>query len=266
MPQLACAIANQLVDDRVRALGEEVRRRRSPRSAFICPGVRARVLAAQHAAPERRPRRDAEAELAAPSAPAPPRRCVRAASTRSAARRAATSRGSSAVRLRLRHLPGRRVRDADVAHLAGAHQIVERPHRLLDRRVPIPAVHPVEVDVVGLAAGAATARTRPRSTCGRRRRRWDRPGTGCRQNLVAMHQRDRAVPACVREVVADDVLGVALGVDVGGVDEVAAALDVARRGSPRTPPPSNPTPTSSPKVMAPRHNGLTRRPERPRVT
>ena len=42
-----------------------------------------------------------------------------------------------------------RVGDADVEHLAGAHRVVERPHRLLDRGVPVPEVHPVEVDVVG---------------------------------------------------------------------------------------------------------------------
>ena len=56
------------------------------------------------------------------------------------------------MRLRLRHLPRRRVGEADVADLARAHQIVERAHRLLDGRVRVPGVHPVEIDVVGLQA------------------------------------------------------------------------------------------------------------------
>jgi hypothetical protein len=36
-----------------------------------------------------------------------------------------------------------------VEHFAGPDDIVEGSHRLLDRRVGIPHVHPVEVDVVG---------------------------------------------------------------------------------------------------------------------
>ncbi|CAB5066407.1 unannotated protein [freshwater metagenome] len=39
---------------------------------------------------------------------------------------------------------------ADVAHLAGAHHVVECLHRLVERCVRVPEVHLVEVDVIGL--------------------------------------------------------------------------------------------------------------------
>jgi len=52
--------------------------------------------------------------------------------------------------LRLGHLPRRRVGDTQVAHLAGVHEIVEGRHRLLDGGVHVPAVQPIEIDVVGL--------------------------------------------------------------------------------------------------------------------
>jgi hypothetical protein len=53
---------------------------------------------------------------------------------------------------RLRDLPGRPVRNADVAHMAVLHQGVERAHRFLDRRRRIEAVDLVQVDVIELQA------------------------------------------------------------------------------------------------------------------
>ena len=47
-------------------------------------------------------------------------------------------------------LPGHEVGEADVADLPLAHHVVERPQRLLERRVAVPSVHLVQVDVVGL--------------------------------------------------------------------------------------------------------------------
>ena len=46
-------------------------------------------------------------------------------------------------------LPAGEVGVAEVAHLAGADQVVERGERLLDRRARVGLVHLVEVDVVG---------------------------------------------------------------------------------------------------------------------
>ena len=52
--------------------------------------------------------------------------------------------------LRLDHLGGGEIRAADVAHLAGAHEIVERAQRLLDRGERVGPVDLVEVEPVGL--------------------------------------------------------------------------------------------------------------------
>src|SRR5438309_1755496 len=49
---------------------------------------------------------------------------------------------------RLRELPSREVRAADVPDLARVDERVERVERLLDRRLAVPLVHLVEVDVV----------------------------------------------------------------------------------------------------------------------
>jgi hypothetical protein len=129
-----------------------------------------------------------------------------------------------ADRLGLRGDPRRHVREADVADLAGGDQIVERSQCLVDRGAAIPAMQPVEVDVVGLqppqrllklgderlAAGAAPVRV---------------AGVEVGEELRA--ERDAFAPAGLGgEELADDLLGVAVGVDVGGVDDVAAAVEV----------------------------------------
>ena len=123
------------------------------------------------------------------------------------------------------HLPRRRVGEADVADLAGAHEVVERAHRLLDRRVLVPGVHPVEVDVVGLQPAQRLL------AAGRERLAAGAAAVRIAREEVARElggDDDAVAPARVAaDVVADDLLGVAVGVDVGGVDEVAAALEEA---------------------------------------
>ena len=52
-------------------------------------------------------------------------------------------------RLRAAGVPGRHVGQADMADLAGAHQIVQRAHHLLGRRQPVPGMQEVEVDIIG---------------------------------------------------------------------------------------------------------------------
>ncbi len=85
-------------------------------------------------------------------------------------------------------------------------------------------MQPVEVDIVGLeasqrrfallhqglAAGAAAVRIALEQVA---------------EELGADHD---AIAVClpVREEVTDDLLGMAVGVDVGGVDEIAAALQI----------------------------------------
>jgi len=55
--------------------------------------------------------------------------------------------------LHLGELPSPHRRGADVASLAGLHDIVERLHGLLDGRFRVEAVDLVEIDVVGVQAG-----------------------------------------------------------------------------------------------------------------
>ncbi len=50
----------------------------------------------------------------------------------------------------LRELVGRHGRAADVPHLARAHDLVERVHRLFHRRMGVEAMNLIDVDVVGL--------------------------------------------------------------------------------------------------------------------
>ena len=65
-----------------------------------------------------------------------------------------SSRGVRHVQ-RLGELPGVHRRCAEVAGLAGLDDVVQRLHRLLDRRRRVPAVDLIEVDVVGAQAPKA---------------------------------------------------------------------------------------------------------------
>src|SRR5690606_39835374 len=56
--------------------------------------------------------------------------------------------------------PGRGVGDADVADLPGAYGVVEGAHGLGHGGVPVPHVHPVQVDVVGPEAAQALLQRR----------------------------------------------------------------------------------------------------------
>ena len=121
-------------------------------------------------------------------------------------------------------LPGAVVGRAGVADFAPAAQVVERLHRLLDRRVAVGPVQLVEVDVVGLQAaqrlvdGGEDVLARRSALVG-----------------VVAHRREAfggehdAVARLGLEPAPDDFLGgsdgvCADGVDIGGVDEVDAAV------------------------------------------
>ena len=121
------------------------------------------------------------------------------------------------------------VAEARVAHLALLHEHVERLHRLVDRRVHILEVAPEEIDVVGLQAA--------QRVLDRAEHRLSRRAAAVRIALphvsAELRGDDHAVALAAaragREVVAEDRLAVTLRVHVGGVDEVAAALEVARQ-------------------------------------
>src|ERR1700689_2118480 len=54
---------------------------------------------------------------------------------------------------RLHQMPAGEIRDADIAHLAAAHELIERSKRLIERRESVPFVQLVEIDVVGFEPG-----------------------------------------------------------------------------------------------------------------
>ncbi len=120
-------------------------------------------------------------------------------------------------------LPCRRIGHADVAYLAGADEVVEGGQGLLDRRVDVPVMQPVEVDVIGpqpaqrvLAGG--DDRLAPRASAVR---------IAGIEIAAELRGDDQAIAlgGIVADMVADDLFGVALGVAVRGVDEVAAEID-----------------------------------------
>lgn len=47
------------------------------------------------------------------------------------------------------NIPSRRVRDAQIDHLAVNHEIIERMHQLLDRRRKIPPMQPQQINILG---------------------------------------------------------------------------------------------------------------------
>ena len=115
-------------------------------------------------------------------------------------------------RNRLHHVPGGVVRAPDVSDFALPHQIVERPHRLLERDEHVRLVADVEIEVVGLQpaeagfasfndvfsrqAGVVRSRAHPHEHLGRQ---------------------DERVPAALQGL-SKDFLGAAEGVRIGGVD------------------------------------------------
>ena len=130
--------------------------------------------------------------------------------------------GSAGGVLGLRELPGVHAGRADVARLAGPDDVVKRSHRLLDRRLVVPAVDLVEVDIVGaqplegrvdggeqvLSREAAVVRARPRRE------------VGLRREHVVVSAREE-----LREQPSGDLLAAAARVHVGGVEERHARLD-----------------------------------------
>ena len=107
------------------------------------------VFAGEHAAAERAPRNDAEAELLA----------RRQNLHLDVARQNAVLRLQADQRLptfcgddqtRLDDLRGGPVRHADVAHLALPDEVVQRAQRFFERRRVVVAMHLIQVDVVGI--------------------------------------------------------------------------------------------------------------------
>ena len=119
-------------------------------------------------------------------------------------------------------MPGRVVRAADVAHLAGADEIVERAQRLLQIRQRVEPVHLVEVDRVG--AEPAEARLAGTHDVVSRLPDVVRARRPCE---VQLRRQDHLV-APGAERLAEDLLGHADRVDVRGVDQVDPRVEAHR--------------------------------------
>src|SRR5690606_12762727 len=121
---------------------------------------------------------------------------------------------------RLHQVPGGVVGAAHIAHLTLADQGVERFHRLLERRLPVPFVHLVEIDDVGfqaLKALLAFADDVPAAETG---------VVGAVSGREAdLGGEQQAVAAAVGQRLADNGLGHRSRVDVRGVDEVDAVIE-----------------------------------------
>ena len=124
--------------------------------------------------------------------------------------------------LRLHDLVRRERGGADVAHLAGADEVGQCPERLVDVGVGIGAVHLVEVDPVR-AEPAQAALDRLHDPT---------PRVAALVRVVAhdavelRREHDVVAPAA-RQSLADDLLRLARGVDVRGVDEVDPRVERA---------------------------------------
>src|SRR5690606_27506566 len=123
--------------------------------------------------------------------------------------------------------PGRGVGDADVADLPGAYGVVEGAHGLGHGGVPVPHVHPVQVDVVGPEAAQALLQRQDEVLAV--------VAGGVRVGGVAgdgvLGGEDEAVPAS-GEQFADDAFASAVAVEVRRVDHVAAGVGVVVEDSP----------------------------------
>ena len=165
--------ARKLVEQIVGRRGEHARGPdAAPRPRCLPLPVVALVLPAEDAALQRRPRCHAEPQLAGHRDELPLDGALQERILdleRDERRR--TSRNVANICASV-HFQAGVSEEAEVADLPVAHEVVERAHRLFDRRRRVPGVHPVEVDVArlqsterllalrddGLPAGAAAVR------------------------------------------------------------------------------------------------------------
>jgi hypothetical protein len=108
-----------------------------------------------------------------------------------------------------------------VARLAGFHHVMQRLHRLLDRRAIVPAVDLVEIHIIGAQAAQAVVdlghdRLARQAAC-----RWVgsahcRAGGNREEHLGGQH--DLVALGIVTQGAADDLLAGTFGIDVRGVE------------------------------------------------
>jgi hypothetical protein len=105
-----------------------------------------------------------------------------------------------------------------VEDLAGAHGVVEGAQGLLDRGVPVPGVHPQQVDVVGAQPAQAALQRQPQVLAVTAR------GVGVVPVAAEGELGGQHEPVAAGQHLAEQCLAVAVG--RGGVDDVAAGVGV----------------------------------------
>ncbi len=201
---------------------------------FVAAGARVlagrrigRVFAGQHAARQRAIGDDAEPVIAAGRKVLDLRHAVHRVVIGLARHRAVDAEPVADV-ADLGDAPGAIVRDAEIADLAGAHQIAHRAHGLFQRRRVVFLVQEVDVDVVGAEPFQALV--------GRLQHPLPRQpaAIGIIAHRVGELCREHPVRSVVGNGAADHLLGVAVVIGIRGVDEIDAGLarlrHDARRG------------------------------------
>src|SRR5690349_10995730 len=121
--------------------------------------------------------------------------------------------------VRLGELPCCEIRAADVPHLARTDNVVEGAQRLVEGGHRVEAVNLVEIDPVGPEALQAALDGAHDVSAG------EALLVRTRADLAAHLRGEHDVFAARAEGLAEDLLGLALGVDVSGVEEIDAALE-----------------------------------------
>src|SRR5690349_12521129 len=139
-------------------------------------------------------------------------------------RRLFTSEPLAATLLRhplgLDDLTGGEGRGPDVANLAGAHQVTQRPQRLVDIRVLLGAMDLVKIDPVC----AQTPQT-PLDLLRDPAARVAELVRVIAHGAVHLRRKNHVVAATALQCLPHDFLGLAAGIHVGGIDEVDAPVE-----------------------------------------
>ena len=188
-----------------------------PARVSLSGGGVGRVFAGQHAARQRAVGHDAEAVIAAGRKMLDLGHAVHGVVIGLADDRAVDADVVADV-ADLGDAPGAVIRDAEIAHLALAHQVAHRAHRLLQRRRMVLLVQIIDVDVVGAeplqAFVGRLQHPAPRQPA----------AIGIVADRVGEFCREDPVVPVVGNGAADHLLGLAAIIGVRGVDEVDAGL------------------------------------------
>jgi hypothetical protein len=115
-------------------------------------------------------------------------------------------------------VPAREIRAAEIADLAGAHEIVQRAEHLFDRGERVEAMELEQVDVVCAQAAQASFNRPQQMPPGRTDIIW--AITAAKGRL----SRNEHLVAAASDRASQNLLRLPLGIDVGGIKEVEASL------------------------------------------